>query len=430
MQTRRTFLKATLGTTSMLLAAACAPAAPPAAPTAAPAAKPTAAPKPAAAATSAPAAVAKPAGTAKPAAAPTTAPAAAAAKPTTAPAAAPAVGGQAKPQAVLLTLEQELAIPPAWLEAAKKEGKFTWTSSIDKEPAEAVMAAFKKRYPDIQASYQEASEEARTVRTLTEFKAGRTQLDVVMGVGGFMAEYKDAKALTLLDDLPAYKGYVPPFRDSEGGWAGVRTQYWGIGANTTKVKEADLPRTWEDLTDPKWKGRIGMGDRPQLWAQQLWKTWGPEKTTDFLKKLFANNPQRRKEGLDASANLLAAEEFDMYIPAAPYRIQGLAEKGAPVTWFSPEPLAVAVSELVLVQRSPSPNAARVFVNWFISREGQEVYSKADNAAPAHPALRNDRAFLGMFADKLIGRPMTIREPEDETRVLPEVRKVWKELWTS
>jgi iron(III) transport system substrate-binding protein len=355
-----------------------------------------------------------------------TAPAPTAATKQAAPAAKPAAAD--KPAVKLGTLDQELAVPAAWLDAANKEAKFVLITSTDKEVSGKIAEAFKMRYPGIEPQVEEGSEEVRTVRTLTEFKAGRNRMDIIQGVGGFMKEYKEAKAPTPLNDLPAIANYEPPWRDTEFGWTGVRTQVWGIGYNTDKVKAADLPKTWEDLTQPKWKGRIGLGDRPQLWAQQLWKVWGPERTTEFLKQLFANDPQRRKEGLDASANLLGLGEYDLLVPAAPYRIQEYKGKGSPVGWFSPEPISIAVSEMIIMNGALNPNAAKVFVNWFISREGQSTYAKAENSVPAHPALRTERDYLGEFADSFVGRPASYRTPEDEINVLPEVRKVWQPLW--
>jgi iron(III) transport system substrate-binding protein len=366
-----------------------------------------------------------------PAAAPSLSPATTAAAASAAPS-VPAVPGTinilAPTTPKVATLEQELAIPSAMLDAAKKEGKFTFITSIDKAVATKVLDVFKKRYPGIEPVYQEGSEEVRTIRTLTEFKAGRNKNDVVMGIGGFLGEYKDAKALTKLSDLPVYPNFDPPFRDNDAEWVGVRIQFWGLGFNTDKVKASELPKTWEDLADPKWKGRLGMGDRPQLWAQQLWKGYGPERTTALLTKLFANSPQRRKEGLDASAQLLGAGEFDAYLPAAPYRIQQVKQNGAPVIWDSPDPLTVAVSELVVLQGSPNPNAARVFVNWFLSREGQDTYSRADITVPTHPALRSQTDYLGIFGERM-ARPALVRQPEDEQKILPQVRNVWNKLWT-
>ncbi|HEY8692119.1 MAG TPA: extracellular solute-binding protein [Chloroflexota bacterium] len=365
-------------------------------------------------------------------AAPASSPASVAASPAAKPPASMAVASDPSKPATpkLATLDQELALPASILDAAKKEGKFFWTSSINTQPAKVVMDAFKKRYPEIDAQYQEGSEETRTVRTLTEFKAGKNKLDVVQGIGGFLSEYKAANALTPLNALPAYANYDPPFRDPGNLWASMRTQYWSIVYNTDKVKAADLPKTWDDLTTATWKGRMGLGDRPQLWVLQLWKTWGAQRATDFLKKLFANNPQRRKEGIDASTKLAGAGEYDLYLPAAPYHAQGAKQAGAPVAWYTPEPLPVAFSDISILANSPSPNAAKVFVNWFLSREGQDVYCKADNAAPVHPALRLDRQYLGIFADSFIGKQWAVTSPDDEAAFMPDIRKLWQQLWIS
>ncbi len=404
MRTRREVLKAGAGLGITLLLAACGQSGSPAAGSAAPK-------------TSAPAAGASLTGSA-------------AASATAAAGAAAAVDISKPVAPKVATLEAELALPDAVLQGAKKEGKFTWTSSIDKDVAKTVMDAFMKRYPDVQPQYQEGSEETRTVRTLTEFKAGRNKLDVAMGLGGFLGEYKAANALSKLTDLPAYANYDPPFRDTQSEWGGVRSQYWSIGYNTDKVKDDELPKTWDDLTDPKWKGRIGLGDRPQLWAEHLWKQWGADRTTEFLKKLFANGVQRRKEGLDAAAQLLGAGEFDLYVPSAPYRIEGLVKKKTPVGWWSPDMLPVSFSDITILNNIPNPNSAKVFVNWFLSREGQDVYCKADFAAPTHPALRLDKQYLGIFADRLLSRKWINVAPDEELAILPDVRKVWQALWVA
>jgi iron(III) transport system substrate-binding protein len=328
----------------------------------------------------------------------------------------------------LATLDQELALPQSVIDAARKEGKLSWISSVDDGPARVVMDAFRKRYPGIDLQYQQATEEVRTIRTLTEFKAGRNRIDVVQGIGGFLTEYRNANALTLLNDLPAYANFDVPYRDSQDMYGSFRMQFWAIGYNTEKVKEAELPRTWEELATPKWKGRFGLADRPQLWVLHLWKTWGADKATDFLKKVFANDPQRRKEGLDSSAKLLGAGEFDLFIPAAPYRIQGLVEQKTPVSWYTPEPLPVSFSDMEILAKAPNPNAAKVFANWFMSREGQAIYSKADFAAPTHPALRHDKDYLGMFSSIFESKPWAAQTPDDEPTYMPAIRKVWQPLW--
>jgi iron(III) transport system substrate-binding protein len=419
MKTRRDFLKAGAAMAATLALAACGGATATAPSSSAPAsaassAKPAASAAASSAAKPAPSGAAQPAGVAKPAA--------------SAAVTTPGAIDPTKPVTPkVATLDAELALPDSVLQAAKKEGKLSWATSVDDKPAQITIDVFKKRY-GIDVDHQQGSEENRTVRTLTEFKAGRNKLDVVMGVGGFMSEYRAAKALTPLNDLPAYANYDVPFRDGENIWAGVRSQYWSIGYNTDKVKDAELPKTWDELTDPKWKGRIGVGDRPQLWAMHLWKAMGPDKASAFLKAFFANGVQRRKEGLDAAAKLMGGGEYDMYVPSAPYRIEGLFKDKNPVGWWSPNLLPVSFSDMTIMSSAPNPNAAKVFVNWFLSREGQDAYCKADAAAPTHPALRLDKAYLGMFADTLLSRQWIAEDPADESTILPDVKKLWQQLW--
>jgi iron(III) transport system substrate-binding protein len=371
----------------------------------------------------APAAPARPAATvAAPAAAPTP-PAA----PEAAPAAPAAAGADSPAAGAARTLDQELAIPDALLQAARREGKVSMIHAIDADQMQKIFEVFSRRYPGLELEYQDAGEEVRTVRTLAEFKSGRNRLDIVGSLGGFIVEYEAADALVPLNDLPAYASYAPPYVADDHKWFGESQVNWGIAYNTNRLQPADLPKTWEDLTNPRWKDRIALADRPQLWALQLWKAWGPERTTSLLDAILANG-QRRRESVDALSNLLGAGEFDQLIPAEPSTIQVVREKGAPVAWFSPEPISVAVSQVALLQRSPHPNAAKLFANWLMSREGQEAFHQATKAVPSHPALRTQPQYQGAFADAVIGRTISLRQPEDDARLLPSVRETWRRFW--
>jgi iron(III) transport system substrate-binding protein len=330
-------------------------------------------------------------------------------------------------QPKLATLEQELAVPDAIMEAARREGRVSIISSWDGTDIAKFLDAFKQRYPAIDVQYQEANEEVRTIRTLTELKAGRNRVDVITSIAGFMVEYKAANALLPLNDLPGTANYEFPLKDHDNEWLGYQIQMWGIGYNTETVRPADLPRTWDDLTDPKWRGRIGLANRPNLWLQAIWKEWGPERTTDFIRRLFANNPQRRREGLDAMANLLGAGEFDIAIPSSTSRIERTMKRGAPVGWTAADPLMVAPGDICIL-RGPNTNAAKVFVNWAISREGNQAFRQAIPDVMAHPAILSQRENLGVFADAIQGRQWSVRVPEDEHMYLPGVREVWNEYF--
>ncbi len=326
------------------------------------------------------------------------------------------------------SVPDESAVPAEWIEGAKKEGKLTAMGAIEPAEFEPTARHFKEKYPFItEVNYVKASQEVRAVKTIAEYKQGRVSTDIVMGLAGLMSSYKEANALVDLRQIPMYKVYPEQVKDPDGRWIATDVEYWGIAYNTNLVKKEDLPRTWEQLADPKWKGKqVALSNRPQLYALMLWKHWGPDKTKDFFQKLFANGPQLRKEGLTAMIDLLANGEWTMHLPASPYRVKGVADKNRPVAWYSPEPLLVMGEDIAIMNNSPSPNAAKLFVNWCTGKEGQIWAYKDSTASPAHPALRTAE-FLP-YPDAMIGKAWSYRAPEDDVKTLPMVEELFKTLW--
>ncbi len=345
-----------------------------------------------------------------------------------APAVATKLFEQPTPAAKPLAAIDEYAVPQEWIDGAKKEGKLKAMGTIDPPEFEAVARHFREKYPFItEVDYLKASHEVRAVKTIVEYKQGRVNVDVLTGLGGAMSYYKEANALVDLRALPVYKVYPEHLKDPEGHWIAKDVAYWGIGYNTKLVKKEDLPKTWEQLADPKWKGKqMALGNRPQLYALMLWKGWGPDKTKGFLKQLFANDIQLRKEGLNAMVDLLAAGEWKFHLPAAPYRVRQLADEKGPVDWYSPEPLLVAGGEIGIMNKSPNPNAAKLFLNWYCGKEGQAWVYKETYVSPAHPALQTAE-FLP-YPEAMANKKWFFRAPEDEVKIQPTVEEFWQTLW--
>ncbi len=346
--------------------------------------------------------------------------------PPTAPPAAPTKA----PEPTKTAPKDELDIPQAWIDGAKKEGKLKFMSTVSPSDMAEILAEFKNKYPYIKdIEYTKASHEVRAVRTLVEFKQGRVVTDVMTGLGGTMSHYKEAKALIDLREFPTYAGFGNNFKDPEGHWMAKNLAYWGIAINTNLVKKADYPKTWEDLAvNPRWKDKaLGIGNRPQLFVLMLWKHWGPEKTKKWDLDLFENqSPQLRKEGMNAMITLLSAGEFHMNFPAATYRVKQLADKGAPVIWYTPEPVLTAGGEIAILRGSPNPNAGKIFLNWFTSKEGQAISFKHSFLAPAHPELRTPE--FATYPEQQLNRTYSHRMPMDEVLIQPEIEVFWKKLW--
>jgi iron(III) transport system substrate-binding protein len=329
----------------------------------------------------------------------------------------------------LANLDAELQVPKEWVEKAKSERSIRVLSSLDPGEAKTFFAPFKERYPFIAVDHSSASREARVVKPLVAFKGGRVITDVLISLGGAFPQFKEAKAIDSLSDLPAFKSVVDNAKDPEGLWASITMTYWCFSYNTKLVKKEETPKKWEDLLSPRWRdGKLALGNRPNLWIQHLWKAKGEAWTKDFVQKLFNEaKPQLRKEGLGAMIELLAAGEFHAYVPGSESRTYQKAQEGLPVSFTCPEPVPVSASdEAVLIKGSPSANAGRIFINWILSKEGQI----AQFAASYQPSVHKDlirREFVP-FADEILGKPMSFRDPKLELEVLPKVTDFWNALW--
>ena len=330
---------------------------------------------------------------------------------------------------VLAGLDQELAVPRAWIEGARKEGEVKIVSTFDDNHFRVLSGPFAERYPFIRINYARGSFETRTTRVLVALKAGHYTADVISGFGGAYRLFRNADHLADMRDLPGYRNLDPATRGEDGTWVAHRRQYWCIAHNTTLARKEDMPRTWEALVeDTRWHGqKIGMGNRPQLWILMLWGQKGEAWTRSYLTRLFgAVRPQLRKEGMNALVSLAIAGEFHMAIPASEYRVAQSADKGAPIGYHCPEPVPMAVAEMGIIKGSPRINAARLFVNWFLSKEGQIAQFVSSQSVPIHKDLQK-KEFLP-FADEILGKtiaPRTISVMETHGR---EVTRAWNGHW--
>ena len=331
--------------------------------------------------------------------------------------------------AILGDIDKELQVPKAWMDGAQKERKLRVFSTFDPPQAEVLFGPFKERYPFIAIEYSRASHEDRAIRTLVAYKNKKIVTDILTGLGGSFFMYHEIGALDDLRSIPNLKNNPPGTVDPDGLWVGMHMRYWCMAYNTRQIRKEDVPKKWEDfLTNPKWRnGNLALGNRPQLWSLQLWKAKGEKWTKDFLTKLFTDvKPQLRREGMNAMLELLAAGEFYGSVPSAEYRTYQKTLDGAPVSYTCPEPVPVAVSEMGILRGAPNINSARLFVNWFLSKEGQIAQYVSDYAPPVHKDLQR-KEFLP-FAEQILGKQHSFRDPAIEIEIQPKLLEFWDELW--
>jgi iron(III) transport system substrate-binding protein len=330
---------------------------------------------------------------------------------------------------ILAETAQELEVPKEWIENARKERKLRWRSTTTTpEELKVLLDPFRERYPFIEVEFSGTSQQERSVKTLVAYRAGRILGDVLTSIGGFVAAYKQADALEDLTAIPNFHRLPKEAKDPEGLWTGINQNYWCMSYNTRLVKRADLPARWEDLlTNPRWRGgNLALGNRPQVWALNVWHARGEAWTKNFLTRLFTEvKPQRRKEGLSALAQLVAAGEFHAAIPSNYKEPHRLALAGASVAFTCPEPVPASVEDTVILKRSPNIHAAKIFVNWLLSKEGQIAQYAFEFAAPLDKDLRPK---LLPFADQILGKKESFREASLEQEIGPKLFDFWNPLW--
>lgn len=330
------------------------------------------------------------------------------------------------PETLMTGVEQDLAVPSGWVAGALKEGTVKVNGTWSARQFETLNAPFAERYPRIKVLYTVAgSMNARAIAPLVAFKQGQYLTDVITGFGGAGPDFKQEGALADITDLPGAANQVDGSGDEDGKWAAIRLRFWCIGYNTKLVKPADLPRRWTDLIDnPAWHdGNLGIGNRPQLWLLPLRSVESKAWTEDFVQKFFTIvKPQFRNEGMNALLALMAAGEVRAALPTAEYNIKLFAEKGAPVGWHCPEPVPLAPSQIGILAGNPHPNAARLWTNWMLSREGQLAQFTADGSPPSHKALQT-ADFLA-YPEQTVGRRL-VQADEGNKR---EVFEMWERYW--
>jgi len=256
------------------------------------------------------------------------------------------------------------------IELARNEGEVILYSNLALDRGSALSNGFTKVHPNIKVKYLRGNAPQLANRVITERKAGKFQMDVLVISFFFSDQIIEAGALEAYCS-PERDAFPPEFKDKNCVWTLLNANTHVIAYNTTLVPKPEAPKNYLDLLSPKWKGKMVMEDEGYRWFAYTLDKMGEEKGLSFMKRLAAQKLSFR-HGDTLTAQLLAAGEFSVCVVCYGYRIELMKSKGAPVDWNADEPVTVSGSTISLAKQAPHPNAAKLLIDFILSKEGQTI----------------------------------------------------------
>ena len=235
---------------------------------------------------------------------------------------------------------------------AQKEGALIVYSVWDVEHLRVVTEAFAKRFPGIKATYWQGRNPEIVTRVLTEFQGGQSSVDVILSdnappvlrAAGAMASYETVQK----DVLVLHDPTLPT----------VSLQVQALTFNTKKIKPAEMPKSWEEVANPKFKGMVALDD--------------PMRAGPLSSMLAGLKEQWKDDNRFNHFRLVIAGEYAICMPALLHDVIEEKEKGTPVDYLKTVAPIVFPRQAGIYGKAPNPNAAKLFAEWAISLEGQKV----------------------------------------------------------
>jgi len=328
-----------------------------------------------------------------------------------------AAGGALSTQ-VLSAAPAASAVTPALVEAAKKEGKVVWYTSVDLPLAEKIAKSFEAKYPGVAVRVERSGAERVFQRIGQEYGSNIHAVDV--------ANSSDAAHFIVWKKQGMLEAYVPEdvakfypveHKDADGNFASFRVWLCIIAYNTNLVKKEEAPKSYADLLDPKWKGKIvkahpGYSGTIMTATYQMQRDlgWG------YFEKLAKQNIMQVQSSADPPKRLALGERAVM-ADGNEYNIFQIMEKNGPVApVYATEGSPLIVGPTGMFKGAPNPNAAKLFCSYSFSPECQQLIIDIGGLRSMHPQTK-EKAGRTPFKDIKVMKddPAAVEKTSDEIK---------------
>jgi iron(III) transport system substrate-binding protein len=247
---------------------------------------------------------------------------------------------------------------------AKREGMVSVYSSLTVDDMKVFGGAFEKKY-GIKLQLWRSSSEDILQRAVVEARGGRFDVDAIETSAAEMESLhreqllKEVRSPHIADLSPAA---LLPHRE----WIGDRLNLITSAYNSDLIKKADLPKTYDDLIDPRWKGKLGIEADDSIWFGALITALGEDKGLKLFRDMVRANGLSLRKGHTLLANLVVSGEVPFTLTAYQYKAAQLKKSGAPIEWYVIPPGIARFLGTGVMRRAPHPHAAVLFLDFMLS----------------------------------------------------------------
>lgn len=261
------------------------------------------------------------------------------------------------------------------LAAAKKEGAFTLYTSIAEKDLAPLVGPFEKKY-GIKVKVWRAGSDKVLQRTVTEANGKRYEVDAIhISAPEMEALYREQVLQPVA--TPAFASLLPGMVPAHREWVSTLLTVFVQAYNTNVIKKEDLPKKFEDLLQPKWKGKLGIEMEDFDWFAATITSMGEAKGAKLFGDIVATNGISVRKGHSLLTNMVGSGEVPLALTVYNYMPEAARKKGVPIGWFVLEPAIARANGIGISRHAPHPNAALLFYDYMLSPEAQKILVSLD-----------------------------------------------------
>jgi iron(III) transport system substrate-binding protein len=259
--------------------------------------------------------------------------------------------------------------------SAAAQAPITFYTSLHEQNLPVILAAFEKK-SGIKVNVWRSGADKVLQRTVTEAGAGRHDVDAVFVGSGELEALHREKLLARIES-PGYKNLIADALPPHHEWAPAYLTVWVQEYNTNAIRKDALPKSWADLRQPRWKGKLGIDGGDDDWFGKMLSVMGEQKGLELFRAIVAANGVSVRKGHSLLGNLVVSGEVPLAIAMHHNIAKSAEKKGAPIGWIALEPIVARANGIGVLAKAPHPKEARVFYEYLISDEGQQLLADRD-----------------------------------------------------